>query len=566
MIRDLVLQSGGRSMCEIVRFLPDHPFRNAARDVLATPGTVFILTGFYIPEADAMETDGPPGAVALGKALERLRRSVVYIADAKIAPLLQEINPGGSVEILHLYPDADPSRSDSAIQRLIKKYAPGIVISVERPGPDQTGRFRTARGKDITEHSAGPHAVMFIPGCLTIGIGDGGNALGMGALAAHLPDSRPRCVVSCRHTLVGTTSNCAAYGLIAGLTIQSGNTDLLPRSGEIGQLVAALIRAGAVDGMTSLPELSVDGFPVSFGENVLNQLRHLSDMNLRGRNIIDRFQADQRRKYHVFAGKLTTAYHFQHDRLEISGQLILDKQLDELKKISAELSPVLSVEVISGRKPRKNLETAIPVRYPMDVLDHPTGRLATQLIPEDAAAVVLWRTPEHVLVQTPDSAMGWCRADELIFHAPGTTPPPPEYRIPQPGALTPIQVDPDELHDVAVAFTGCPYRLGGRTPRGLDCSALTQAVFRRAGILLPRNSRQQRRLGVRCALDAIQPFDLVFAVGCRRKIHHVALMLQSGLLHASQTQGRVVVQERTAFERDYRIIAARRIVTFGGDR
>lgn len=87
-------------------------------------------------------------------------------------------------------------------------------------------------------------------------------------------------------------------------------------------------------------------------------------------------------------------------------------------------------------------------------------------------------------------------------------------------------------------WLGTPYRLGGTTRRGIDCSALVQRVFAEAfGLELPRTTTQQVREGESVSRDALQPGDLVFFQP-PGYYHHVGIYVGQGrFLHASTSRG-----------------------------
>jgi probable lipoprotein NlpC len=79
-------------------------------------------------------------------------------------------------------------------------------------------------------------------------------------------------------------------------------------------------------------------------------------------------------------------------------------------------------------------------------------------------------------------------------------PPPEVSRSPQAAAL-----------EVALSeFYGAPYRYGGTTPAGVDCSGLIQALYQRAGILLPRTVAEQYQAGQPVRRQDLQFGDVVF--------------------------------------------------------
>ena len=99
----------------------------------------------------------------------------------------------------------------------------------------------------------------------------------------------------------------------------------------------------------------------------------------------------------------------------------------------------------------------------------------------------------------------------------------------------------------ALAFArgqlGKPYVWGATGPSSYDCSGLTGAAYRAAGIALPRTSREQWYSGVHVGLGELQPGDLLFWAydpSNPDTIHHVALYAGGGLMVAAPHTGDVV--------------------------
>lgn len=85
---------------------------------------------------------------------------------------------------------------------------------------------------------------------------------------------------------------------------------------------------------------------------------------------------------------------------------------------------------------------------------------------------------------------------------------------------------------------GTPYRYGGNTPQGLDCSGLVEMAYRAAGIQVPRTAEQQfRELP---EVGKARPGDLLF-FGSRRKATHVGIYRGDGQMIHAPGQGREVV-------------------------
>lgn len=87
------------------------------------------------------------------------------------------------------------------------------------------------------------------------------------------------------------------------------------------------------------------------------------------------------------------------------------------------------------------------------------------------------------------------------------------------------------------SWFGIPYRWGGTTRRGIDCSAFVQQFVRQnLGIELPRTTADQQYEGVAIDREDLLPGDLVFFR--RRGVRHVGVYLSGGeFIHASSSEG-----------------------------
>lgn len=126
---------------------------------------------------------------------------------------------------------------------------------------------------------------------------------------------------------------------------------------------------------------------------------------------------------------------------------------------------------------------------------------------------------------------------------------PPNMRA-HPGYTFQYRKDPSlpqprkRIVDDALSYMGTPYRYGGSTPRGFDCSGLTMYVYKRIGVSLPRSAVSQYRSGRRIAFANSRPGDLVFFAIDGRRVSHVGLYIGEGaFIHAPSTGKGVRIDE-----------------------
>lgn len=98
--------------------------------------------------------------------------------------------------------------------------------------------------------------------------------------------------------------------------------------------------------------------------------------------------------------------------------------------------------------------------------------------------------------------------------------------------------------DTARSYRGTPYRYGGTTRSGIDCSALIYHSFQPVGINMPRTSEAQSKMGKKVNGRSLEKGDLVFfSTGkSKRKVSHAGIVTETSrgrviFIHSSTSLG-----------------------------
>jgi len=259
-IEDIVLAGDLRHMVALRPFLPPDYVSDAARFILSRPKKALIVTGFYVLRAGAAETDGPPGAAALGAALRALGYQTKFVTDRFSRAVVEAVVDGQPVIE---FPTAGHAESEAFARDLIASERPGVIIAIERAGLLADGTYRNFMGVDFTDCNAKTD-YLFHNAPASVGIGDGGNEIGMGKLRAAIAstDGLPAdpCVTPTDRLIVASCSNWGAYGLVAALSLLGGRS-LLPSVARGYDWVRRAVEAGAVEGLSAEAKDWVDGRP-----------------------------------------------------------------------------------------------------------------------------------------------------------------------------------------------------------------------------------------------------------------------------------------------------------------
>lgn len=258
---------------------------------------VLIATGAGVaPALPGGETDGPPGAVVLARALQAgIDAQPVLITEEAHAPAVHRCVETGDDIPVRLVPGGSAHNAGLIAEDLLDRYDPGAVVFVERDGANAEGRYHGVRGNCRPVNTVARVDLLATAahrrGIPTIGIGDGGNEVGFGGVREQVRNifpTRAHCDHGCpsgRITTVNTdivmsagVSNWGAYAVTAALAAMVGNLDLIPTPEDEHHLVRACVRGGARDGAIGEPTLTVDGVPAEGHAAIVTLLRTIASI------------------------------------------------------------------------------------------------------------------------------------------------------------------------------------------------------------------------------------------------------------------------------------------------
>ena len=249
---------------------------------IKSDATVFIASGFPIIPNIKPETDEPIGAIILAKALEKLNVRTFFITDDLSKDLHVALAKEAEVE----YNDiicipTDHSAALKSCQVALLEHKPIFLVAVERPSINQNDTYCNMNGEDVSSY-VGEIDYMFNKALekniLTIGVGDGGNEIGMGNIYKSITHILPlgNIIASKTRTtslVVSEVSNWGVYGIVT-LSILTGS-QLMHDANFEKHFIETCIRSCAVDGISKKSSCSVDGLPLDFHGHIVEILNYL---------------------------------------------------------------------------------------------------------------------------------------------------------------------------------------------------------------------------------------------------------------------------------------------------
>jgi len=268
------------------------------RERVKEKSVVMIATGWpdrpWISPAIA-ELDGPPGAAVLARGLHvGLKAVPILLIEEQLVGPMEAVLTGAGFRVMEASQAVSAISSPSPIHgcavlpfpvdlrqaekrsvELIERFSPAAIISIEKGGMNEKGVIHNSRGADTTAEMAKVDVLIREAGkrdILTLGIGDGGNEIGMGTIREAVREYIPygaKCQCPCGAGIAPETptdvlvtaavSNWGAYGVLAALAILCENPKVLHDTETEARVLRRGADAGLIDGMTGYCVPGADG-------------------------------------------------------------------------------------------------------------------------------------------------------------------------------------------------------------------------------------------------------------------------------------------------------------------
>ena len=297
LIEDIITQNVKRNISRLTDFARGSLARAAASIVETSRPHVGIVTGFFIKHAEppSPETDGLIGTAHLAAGLRAAGIEVTVITDAPCAKavwaIVDALPSPVHLEVVGVDEDAVRRLRSCLAER---ERPPTHLIAIERVAPGPDGRPHREHGWDMSRETAPLHLLFHEEGWqrpwTTIGIGDGGNEIGMGSLPPEIVESDiPNGhVIAAQtpsdHLIVAGVSNWGAYGLLASIAeLSPDRAEALLRHFDEqheSRFLTAAVRLGQAvdDSRMDKPGrllMSVDNIPLERHVAIVEQIKHL---------------------------------------------------------------------------------------------------------------------------------------------------------------------------------------------------------------------------------------------------------------------------------------------------
>lgn len=247
---------------------------------------ILIITGFYIPEVEACETDGVTGAIMLADYFYNNGIAVTILTDSNCEKVLSQglrsLRLGSQIQVISVDIKSDYKEELKNLKKLFYKTYTHF-ISIERPGKNVKGKYYDMSGKDISKYTFPFDQFYTNFKGVKIAIGDGGNEIGMGKIPSEIISENVKqgkkiaCVTSCDHLIVSDISDWSCYALISSLSLIKPDKmvkNILSKKDISKILEDIVLKTGAVDGVTKDKTVSVDGLDLESYLKIIDEIEN----------------------------------------------------------------------------------------------------------------------------------------------------------------------------------------------------------------------------------------------------------------------------------------------------
>jgi len=290
MLEDVMSRGATRNASALAPFTRGN-LAGLVKTLLDTPTPcVALLSGYWIlhSKPPSAETDGPVGVALLGRFFKRIGWRAVGITD-----LPCEVPLRGAFTFAEMDRDdvfvaskgegAAEATPIASLRSWLAQRKVTHLLSIERPGVSADGKYYNMRASDLTENVYPFDELFRRPDYVTAAIGDGGNEIGMGSIPREVigreiaHGETIACVTPSEFTLVCGVSNWGAHMIAAALSVLSPAfrevfDEVFSESNET-EALRRVSEAGAVDGVSGLRALSVDGISMEEHFEKYNEMR-----------------------------------------------------------------------------------------------------------------------------------------------------------------------------------------------------------------------------------------------------------------------------------------------------
>lgn len=271
-------------------------------EVVKPRSTVVLSAGFFDPPSMIDEADGPLGVALLARSLcvafdavpvivtelANVKRMEALVAATGLEVVKYELAKTTPFKASVVPLPIDPDRARKTAREIVEKTAPVAMVCVEKPSPSPEGRYHTGLGLDVTDVLGKiDHVVEAISesGAVTIGIGDGGNEVGMGGILDDVREIVPTgkkigSAVATDILVVSTIANWGSYAIEACIAAALHMPEALHALADERRVTEAAARAGFIDPSSGAAHGWVDGTPPICSESILELLRQMVDLRL----------------------------------------------------------------------------------------------------------------------------------------------------------------------------------------------------------------------------------------------------------------------------------------------